>query len=178
MRGRRLDRQRSLVTLARQGDRSAMTDLLRQHDGAMRALAWRMVGDADLVDDILQDAYLKAYRSIGGFLGKARFGTWLHRIVANTCVDHLRQRAARAEVSIEVQPVVGVPAEVDRWDDTDCLRRALLSLPYDQRAALLLIDYDGYSYQDAADALGISVTAVGSRLYRARASLQRIGELT
>lgn len=164
--------------MASQGDRGAMTDLLRQHDRDMRALAWRMVGDADVVDDILQDAYLKAYRSIGRFLGKAQFGTWLHRIVANTCVDHLRKRAARAEVSIESQPVLGVPAEVDRWDDTDCLRRALLSLPYDQRAALLLIDYDGYSYQDAADALGISVTAVGSRLYRARSSLQQIGELT
>lgn len=141
----------------------------------MRALAWKMVGDAHVVDDVLQDAYLKAHRSIGRFRGEARFETWLHRIVANTCVDHLRYRAARNEVSIEVQPDVAVPADVDRIDDSELLRQALLSLPFEQRAAVLLIDCDGYSYEQAADALGISVTAVGSRLFRARSALQQRG---
>lgn len=143
----------------------------------MRALAWRMTGDADVVDDVLQDAYLKAYRSMEGFLEKARFGTWLHRIVANTCIDHLRRQASRAEVSIEVQPSLSVPADVDRLAEADCVRQALLSLPAEQRVALLLIDVEGYTYDAAAEALGISVGAVGSRLYRARASLQRMGEL-
>lgn len=171
------DRRHSLVALARQGDRRAMTDLLRRHDDEMRALAWRMVGDPDVVDDVLQDAYLKACRSISGFREKARFSTWLHRIVANTCVDHLRRQATRDEVSIEMQPALSVPAEVDRLADADCLRQALLGLPAEQRVALLLIDYEGYSYESAAEVLGISVGAVGSRLYRARACLQRMGEL-
>jgi RNA polymerase sigma factor (sigma-70 family) len=72
----------------------------------MRATAWRLLGDADAVDDALQEAYLKAHRSISRFRADSRFSTWLHRIVVNTCVDHLRRQANRFEVSIETHPEI------------------------------------------------------------------------
>lgn len=167
-------REAAVVDRARNGDGTSLTDLLRSHDMTMRTLAWRLVGDGDVVDDVLQDAYLKVHRSIAGFRGDAAFGTWLHRIVANTCVDHLRRRSARSEVSIETQAETAVPDGADRVLDSERIRQALLALPFEQRVVILLVDCDGYSYDETADVLGISVGAVGSRLYRARATLQQV----
>jgi len=71
---------------ARTNSRDAITELIREEDPRMRALAWKILGEADLVDDVLQDAYLKVFRSIEDFRGDSQFGTWLHRIVVNTCL--------------------------------------------------------------------------------------------
>ena len=144
----------------------------------MRSIAWKMLGSAELVDDVLQDAYLKAHRSIDRFRGDAQFQTWLHRIVVNACVDQLRRLAAQREVSIDDHPELAVPAG-DEWiTDSERVRHALLALPADQRVAVLLVDCEGYSYDEAAAVLGITHGAVGSRLFRARTRLQAMGEST
>lgn len=169
---------RSLERRAVDGDRQALGELLRCHDHAMRAIAWKILGDIELVDDATQDAYLKAYRSVGRFRGDSEFSTWLHRIVVNTCVDHIRRSLKRHEVSIELEPELSVPPADDRLSDSEVIRQALLLLPSDQRVAVLLVDCEGYSYDEAAEVLGISVGAVGSRLFRARTTLQAIGEPT
>jgi RNA polymerase sigma-70 factor (ECF subfamily) len=144
----------------------------------MRTIAWKMLGDAELVDDVLQDAYLKAHRSIGQFRGDAQFQTWLHRIVVNAGVDHLRRLSTRREVSLDHQPELALPCEDDRVSDGERVRQALLALPADQRVAILLVDCEGYSYDEAAEILGITQGAVGSRLFRARSTLQTMGELS
>lgn len=166
----------SLEQQARAGDRLALGELLRAHDRAMRSIAWKMLGDAELVDDVLQDAYLKAYRSIARFRGDAQFQTWLHRIVANTAVDHLRRLSGRREVPIDHYPNLAIAADDDRISDSERVRQALLALPDDQRLAVLLVDCEGYSYDEAADVLGITTGAVGSHLFRARSRLQAMGE--
>jgi RNA polymerase sigma-70 factor (ECF subfamily) len=143
----------------------------------MRAIAWKILGDADLVDEATQDAYLKAHRSIGRFRGESEFGTWLHRIVVNASVDQIRRRSTRHEVSIDLEPELSVPPADDRISDSEHIRQAMLLLPVDQRIAVLLVDCEGYSYDEAADVLGISAGAIGSRLFRARTKLQAIGEL-
>jgi len=173
--GRRLGRSTDKRAIA--GDKEALGKLLRQHDYEMRALAWRMLGDLDLVDDVLQDAYLKAYRFIHKFNGESAFSTWLHRIVANSCIDCLRRQSTRNEVSFETEREPSVPPADDRVFDSETALTALLSLPFDQRVAVYLIDCEGYSYDEAANLLGISQAAIGSRLFRARSRLQAIGEL-
>lgn len=166
----------SLERRVLQGDEQALAELLRHHDHAMRAVAWKALGSADRVDDALQDAYLKAYRGIGKFRGDSAFLTWLHRIVANTCIDHLRTFKRRNETSIDDRNDVVVPAAEERYSDSERIREALLALPDEQRMAVLLIDCEGYSYEEAATMLGLSTSAIGSRLFRARRTLNELGD--
>ena len=170
-----------LVAAARQGDGAAFEALLRRHDDQMRALAFRMLGGQAAMDDALQDAYVKAFRAVRRFRGDASFATWLHRIVATTCIDHLRRRARRAEDELpdEPAPAGGRAADpaadhaVRRMD----LRRALDRLDPDHRATLLLVDGEGLSYDDAGAVLGIPAGTVSSRLSRARAHMRTLLDL-
>lgn len=170
-----LDVDSELTLRAINGDREAFTQLLRRHDPTMRSVAWRMVGRYNLVDDALQDAYVKAYSSIGTFRGEGVFPAWLRRIVANTCIDHVRRYERRREDVLEPnvmdEPQLGT---AERIGDADQLQRALRSLPNDQRIALVLVEVEGYSYSEAASLTNTSTSNLGSRLSRARASLRTI----
>lgn len=164
---------------ARAGDVDAFESLVRDHDDHMRAVAYRMLGTRDAMDDALQDAYVRAFRAIGSFRGDARFSTWLHRIVTTTCIDHLRRRQRRREDALpddrdrasgSLPAADGDPAG-SAMRRTD-LGRALDRLPADQRAALLLVDAEGYSYDEAAEMLGVAAGTISSRLTRARATMR------
>jgi RNA polymerase sigma-70 factor, ECF subfamily len=148
--------------------------LVEPHDRGLRALAYRLLGDADAMDDVLQDAYLKAFRALPSFRGRSAMGSWLYRIVYNTCMDYLRRGRLRRHAPItsaEDAPDPGPdPAELatDRRD----LARALASLHPEARAAVLLVDAEGMSYAQAAEVLGVSPGTIGSRLNRARSVLR------
>ncbi|HJV08124.1 MAG TPA: sigma-70 family RNA polymerase sigma factor, partial [Acidimicrobiales bacterium] len=94
-----------LVDRARAGDHAAFATLLRRHDEAMRRLAFRLLADADAMDDALQDAYLRAYRALPSYGNRAQFGSWLYRITYNACIDELR-RARRRPVTMADPPEV------------------------------------------------------------------------
>jgi len=166
----------ALLDGARGGDVDAFERLVRRHDDRMRALAYRMLGSRAAMDDALQDAYVKAFRSIAGFRGDARFSTWLHRIVATTCIDHVRRLQRRAEEELPDEPVPARGGLVDGSADVAVrrldLRRALDHLDPDHRAALLLVDGEGLSYDEAGSVLGIPAGTVSSRLSRARATMR------
>lgn len=177
---RSVTEENGLLIRARDGDVVAFEHLVRLHDDRMRALAYRMTGDRDAMDDVLQDAYVKAFRSMSGFRGDARFATWLHRIVATTCIDHARRRMRRAEDELAEESVPSGGRAGDVTADvvvrrTD-LRRALDRLPPDQRVALLLVDGDGLSYHEAGDALGVPAGTVSSRISRARREMRALLE--
>jgi RNA polymerase sigma-70 factor (ECF subfamily) len=158
------------------GDPHAFWSLVEPHDRGLRALAYRLLGDRDLMDDALQEAYLKAFRALPSFRGDARMASWLYRIVYNTCLDQLRRARLRQHASLE--------ATAERCDpgpdpaDVAVRRRdlaaALALLPPDMRAAVLLVDAEGMDYREAAEILGISRGTVASRLNRARAHLRRV----
>jgi RNA polymerase sigma-70 factor (ECF subfamily) len=160
---------------ARQGDHRAFATIVEHYDERLRALAYRLLGDRDRMDDALQEAYLRAFRALDSFKGEAAFGTWLYRITYNVCMDDLRHR--RDVVSLddderpeEASPLRG-PAEtvVERED----LAAALGALPPEQRAAVLLVDADGFDYGEAATIMGVPGGTVASRLNRGRAALRR-----
>lgn len=165
-----------ILEAARAGDQRAFGQLLRQHDDRMRALAWKLLGDRDRMDDALQEAYMKAWRSLGGFREDADFGTWLYRITYNACIDELR-RAARRPVPCDwsapgEHPVAQAAGPEHHAVTTDATARALASLPEEQRAAVVLVYGEGFDNQTAADLLGVAVGTIASRLSRARASLR------
>lgn len=163
-----------LLARARAGDLDAFAELIGLHDRALRALAYRLLEDPHRMDDALQEAYLKAFQSLGGFEGRAAFGSWLHRIVYNTCMDQLRRRRSAGQpVSLEAAEAwnpMPDPGEVAaRHLD---LAAALASLPPVMRATVLLVDAEGMDYATAAQVLGIPVGTVRSRLNRARGLLR------
>ena len=80
-----------IVRRARRGDQRAFAQLVRHYDDGLRALAFRLLGDRDRMDDALQEAYVNAFRALPGFRGEAELGTWLYRIAYNACVDELRR---------------------------------------------------------------------------------------
>lgn len=126
------------------------------------------------MDDALQDAYLKAYRALGSYRGDAAFGTWLHHIVRNTCLDHLRREYRRHEVALEL--IVSIPDPRSGPDDQAVGRSdiatALAALPVDQRAIVVLVDGEGMTYGEAASLLRTNPGTVASRLSRARVTLR------
>jgi RNA polymerase sigma-70 factor (ECF subfamily) len=131
------------------------------------------------MDDALQDAYVKAYRGLGRFKRDSSVGTWLYRIVYNACLDELR-RGRRVLPLVAVEPAERValgpgPDDIAGWRSD--LATALAALPPEQRAAVLLVDADGFDYAGAAAVLGVPAGTVASRLNRARVALrQALGE--
>jgi len=162
------------VTLA---DPADFVDLVRRHDRTLRALAWRLLGDRDRMDDVLQEAYVKAFRALPTFRGDADAapGTWLYRITYNACMDELRRQ--RRVSLVPLDDAVGRPdprGDVgDRVVRSHRLAAAIDALPPDHRAAVLLVDAEGFDYRSAAEVLGIPEGTVASRLNRARAALRQ-----
>ncbi len=165
-----------LLAPARAGDLDAFVQLVGLHDEPLRALAYRLLGDPQLMDDVLQEAYLKAFRSLRGFEGRSAFGSWLYRIVYNTCMDQLRRRSSRGQ-HLSLGEAGGLPDPAPDPGEVAAQRldlaAALAALPPKMRATVLLVDAEGMDYQTAAGVLGIPVGTVRSRLSQARQLLRQ-----
>jgi RNA polymerase sigma-70 factor (ECF subfamily) len=166
-----------VVARARAGEGAAFAELVRTYDRRLRALAFRMLDDGGRMDDVLQEAYLKAFRALPRFEGGSDIGTWLYRIVYNACIDDLRTQRRRHAAPLEDDTLAtSVPLQAgpeDRVASRDQLAHALASLPADQRATVLLVDGDGFDHAAAAEILGVAPGTVASRLSRAHASLRK-----
>jgi len=163
----------AVLARARRGDQRAFALLVRHYDDGLRALAYRLLGDRDRMDDALQEAYVRAFRALPSFRGDAAVGTWLYRIVYNACVDELRRERQvvpleRVRERPDPRPGPGEILPVRRL-----LADALAALPAADRAAVLLVDAQGFDYRSAAEILGVPEGTVASRLNRTRAVLRR-----
>jgi RNA polymerase sigma-70 factor (ECF subfamily) len=165
-------RQPALLDQARRGDPHAFVDLICGFDHGFRRLAYRLLGDRHELDDVLQEAYAKAFAALPRFRGDSALQTWLYRIVYNTCLDHVkRQRLQTTALQPELHTAAGDPA--DLVATRSALADALAALAPVERAAVLLVDAEGLSYHDAAAIVGVAPGTIASRLSRARASLRR-----
>jgi RNA polymerase sigma-70 factor (ECF subfamily) len=165
-----------VLARAKAGDRQAFTEVVRHYDHRLRALAYRLLGDRAAMDDALQEAYVKAFRALGGFREDAGLGTWLYQITYRACVDFQRRESRhRTDGTDWAQPETAAGPTADpaatATTRTD-LQRALAALPVDQRAAVLLVDAEGLDYDAAAAVLGVASGTIASRLSRARAALR------
>jgi RNA polymerase sigma-70 factor (ECF subfamily) len=162
------------IAAAREGDRDAFAAILLHFDPGLRDLAWRLLGDRQLMDDTLQTAYLKAFSAIANFRGEASIGTWLYRIAYTTCIDSLGRGRRPVFVSLD-----DVSEQADDGPDAaeslavrEAVAKALSSLPTEQRAAVVLVDQEGFDYKSAAEILDIPLGTLSSRLTAARARLR------
>lgn len=176
---------RALLAAHVAGDPAAFGTLFARHRDRLWAVALRTTGNPEEAADALQDAMVSAFRRAGSYRGDAAVTTWLHRVVVNACLDRARRRAARPGEplpdDLEERGTAPVPRETSSGSDpTEAAERserqravlaALRTLPEEQRAALVLVDMEGYSVQEAADLLGVAAGTVKSRCSRGRARL-------
>lgn len=169
---------RALLAQHVDGDPEAFSALFNRHRDRLWAVALRTTGDPEEAADALQDAAVSAFRAAAGFRSEAAVGTWLYRIVVNACVDRVRRQAARPTVrypdeqSPAWQRAVRDPSDmVENRELRIVLEDALATLPLDQRAAVVAVDVEGLSMEEAAQALGVPTGTVKSRCARGRAKL-------
>ena len=165
------DADRALLTAHVAGDKHAFDQLIRQHRQRMWAVAVRTLGDPEEAADAVQDACLSAYRAAASFRGDSRVTTWLHRIVVNACLDRARRRAVRPTVPLPDQPMADRRDLLAEREIALGVQDALQALPEDQRFAIVLVDLEGFSVDDAAAVLGVPAGTVKSRCFRGRARL-------
>ena len=164
---------RALLAAHVAGDPDAFGVLFARHRDRLWAVALRTTGDPEDAADALQDAMIAAFRRAGSYRGDAAVTTWLHRIVVNACLDRLRRQQVRAADAAARRPGRATPTGLGpdrrpprpttRWRAAERAERqrqvlaALRQLPHEQRAALVLVDMEGYSVEEAAAILGVAV---------------------
>lgn len=162
------------------GDPGAFGELVRRHRERLWAVALRTLGDREEAADAVQDALVSAYRAAHTFRGRSAVTTWLHRITVNACLDRARKAASRKTSPVDdterleqlLDPHESAEAPAERNALHRELFAALRTLPADQRAALVLVDMQGYPVAEAARILGVPPGTVKSRCARGRARLQ------
>jgi RNA polymerase sigma-70 factor (ECF subfamily) len=149
--------------------------LVAAHDEKLRSLAYHLLGDRDLMDDVLQEVYIKAYVGLPGFRKRSSMATWLYRITYTTCIDALRRQRRFTVLTGELPDDVRDPAPDpgDELADRERLAAALALLPPEQRVAVLLVDREGFDYQTVAEVLAIPMGTAASRVWAARRALRR-----
>jgi RNA polymerase sigma-70 factor (ECF subfamily) len=168
-----------LVIAARAGDRSAFDELVEATYADMYTLAYRLTGDEEDARDVLQDAYLRAYRGLPRFRGDAQFTTWMYRITANCSATHLSKRARTHHdqlddetAIVDAQPAHDPELRAAAAVDREWVARAVEQLPPRLRAVIVLRDIYDLPHEAIAAELGISEAAAKVRLHRARRRLR------
>lgn len=172
-----------LVEKALDGDARAFEILMEKHESKMYAVALRMCKNREDAQDCLQDAMLRIYKALPTFKGQSSFSTWAYRITMNTCLDDLRRKKVRQAQSLDQMLEIGW-APVDENNSTERhlenselkrnLSRAIQTLPEEMRAAVVLRDVQGFSYEEIANMLSTNVGTVKSRISRGREKLREI----
>ncbi|MFF5407185.1 RNA polymerase sigma factor SigM [Streptomyces misionensis] len=168
-----------LLTRHVQGDPDAFAEIVRRHRDRLWAVALRTLGDREEAADAVQDALVSAYRAAHTFRGQSAVTTWLHRITVNACLDRARKAASRKTAPVDdterleqlLEPHESASAPAERNDLHRQLVEALGTLPPEQRAALVLVDMQGYPVAEAARILDVPTGTVKSRCARGRARL-------
>ena len=164
-----------LMTRLAKGDMSALGDIARQHQDKVLSLSYRILGDWHRAEDVAQETFLRIYRAAKHYKPKARFTTWLYRIVINLCFDEQRKRAKTAATLEDADPTVLAESNcnvTERKEVVESVKTAVNELPERQRLAVILHRYDGLSHTEIAEVTGWTTSAVESLLVRAYANLR------
>ena len=172
----------ALIQSARQGDLDAFNRLVLAYQDMVFGQAYRMMGESEAAEDAAQDAFISAFRNLGGYRGGS-FKAWLLRIVTNLCYDELRRRQRRPTTPLEPVDQDDEEVESPRWlsdpgetpeeqaeraELAQALQHCLDNLPVEFRSVVALVDIQGLDYTEAAQAIGKPLGTVKSRLARAR----------
>lgn len=177
------ENDRELIGRVRGGDKEAFEVLVLKYQERIFRLIRRLVSDQGQVEDIAQEVFIRAYRSLGSFKGEASFYTWLYKIALNTCRNYYRSLGRRPEgKTVDSENIImtmrsgepGPEKEAVRTEFWQNVRSSLEGLPGEQREAVVLCDLEGLSYEEMAAVIGIPVGTVRSRVFRGRRSLQKL----
>ena len=177
----RAETDAALVERYLSGDLEAFEELMRAHEDRVFGICLRMLRDREAALDATQETFVTVFRKADRFAGRSAFGTWLYRVAVNTCYDHTRRaRRNRADALPEgLDPAD--PASTDRFTSVELrpeIEEALAALPAEFRAAVVLADVEGLPLQTGAEALGVPVGTVKSRVFRGRRLLaEALGNL-
>ena len=175
------EEESSLIDRAKDGDREAFEELVRRHADRLHAVVIRFVADADEAQEVTQEAFLRAWRSIGRFQGRSQFFTWLYRIGINEAKRRAGRRPPAGLLSsLDDDPIPEAPD----WSEAPQVRNeqaelrgvledAVRSLPLPYRTTIILRDVEGLSTREAAEVMELSEPAFKSRLHRARLTVRR-----
>jgi RNA polymerase sigma-70 factor (ECF subfamily) len=173
-----------LVARSIGGDMESFNQLVVRWERPIYALAYRVIGREEDARDVCQETFLRAFRSINGFRGQAKFSSWLYRIALNLCRDWIRRERRTPtvqapegvdviELAAEQGPTESIEDLVARRDVGRCVAIAMNALSEDQRAAIILKEYQGLTFQEIADLLGCPLSTVKTRLYQGLTVLRR-----
>lgn len=161
-----------LVRRAQRGDRVAFERLYRLHRNRIYAVLWRIAGnDPTLAEDLLQEAFVRAWQKLDGFRGEARFATWMHRLAVNVALSDRRIRVRRLEreTALDGEAERTATGARDVYEDRRMdLEQAIAKLPERARTVLVLFDIEGYSHAEIAEISGMAVGSSKAQLHRAR----------
>jgi RNA polymerase sigma-70 factor (ECF subfamily) len=164
-----------LVERAQNGDRQAFEQIYRQEVGRIHALCWRLTGDADLTEELTQEAFVRAWRKLHLFSGRSTLSTWLHRLTANVVMADHRVHGARRRRQLPLedfhseQLVDGGKAAEIGLD----LERAIATLPPRARSVFVLHDVEGYGHAEIAEISDMAIGTSKAHLHRARGLLRK-----
>jgi RNA polymerase sigma-70 factor (ECF subfamily) len=168
---------RELIEACRRGERDAFRTLFETYQDKIYSIALRFSGDQALAMDIAQETFLKLFSCMSEFRGDSSFGTWVYRLVVNSCLDHKRRAWRLIPIAGEVMAVLRVPGDalhsLLHSEMRGRVQGAVEKLPADQRIAVVLRYTEELSYEEIAEVLGCSVGTVASRLNRAHKALGR-----
>ena len=169
------------------GDVNAFEDLVKDNQKSVYNLALKITKNESDALDVSQEVFLKAYTNLSNFRGDSRFSVWLYRLAYNACIDATRKSKASMNVSLTVTDDDNTSTEMELTDDRPLpekelerretqreVQAAINELPEDQRKIIVMREFSDMAYEDIADALGINVGTVKSRLSRARKNLAKI----
>lgn len=180
-----------LVVRVQKGDKRAFDLLVLKYQYKVHAIVARFIRDSDEVRDVVQEAFIKAYRALPKFRGDSQFYTWLYRIAVNTAKNYLVARSRRppsSDVDLddaeyysgsEQLKDTGTPEnQLFRDQLEEVINQAIIELPEDLRTAVTLREYEGLSYEDIASVMNCPVGTIRSRIFRGRESIDvRVLEL-
>jgi RNA polymerase sigma-70 factor (ECF subfamily) len=170
-----------LIALFQQGERSTFRALVERYQGRIKNLLYSIFHDPDVIDDLAQEVFIKAYEALPRFRFQSSFYTWLYRIAVNKSRDELRRRKIRRMFSLQTlldsaDHELGSKLTVEPRDNEiqELIAAALKALPERYRLAVVLKDIEGLSYEEIAEVLQCELGTVKSRLFRARAMLRNV----
>jgi RNA polymerase sigma-70 factor, ECF subfamily len=174
------DSEWDLVARCLGGSSAAFEPLVRRHEGPALVVARSLLGDPDEAADVVQDAFVRAYRTMGRLRPGSAFGPWFRAILRNLCLDRLRSPVRRGQsldervidARVWSEPIAARAAE--KGELAAAVQAALARLSAEHREVLVLKEMEGLGYQEIAAALGVPKGTVGSRLFHARAALQEV----
>jgi RNA polymerase sigma-70 factor (ECF subfamily) len=170
-----------LVARAQDGDASSFDVLVRRWERKIRGAIYRIIGSDDEALDLCQETFLKAYRGLGSFKQEARFSSWLYQIALNLCRDRLRRKRGKTWVSLDTleegteSPQTSGPTALELVEARDLSRAvagAVAALPEEQREVIVLKEYQGLTFLEIAEVLGLPMSTVKTRLYRGLGQLR------